>query len=208
MWRIRSSVAASRPRAFTPRPIDDRGLSKTYSAPCAAANSHSSRYSSSSASEFGVHSRPCSNSARARARTVATVVAKLPWLPRNLPCDSGRNPSRDTLQCTPPICCSSPICRPSNVVALVQTPTCIPAWRNARTTSRKRGWIVGSPPVSVTRSTRHSASRGISTSVICSKSIVAPSRVAETKQCAQCKLQRSSICTNAFRRSPSVVVRK
>jgi hypothetical protein len=47
------------------------------------------------------------------------------------------------------------------VVALVQIPTSIPAARNAPTMAMNSGWIVGSPPVTVTRRTRQPPRRGI-----------------------------------------------
>ena len=62
----------------------------------------------------------------------------------------------------------------------------------------KCGWMVGSPPVSVTRSTRQAFSLGISRLVMSSYRIDWPALVADTKQCAQCRLHRSSICTSAF----------
>ena len=155
-----------------------------------------------------MHSSPCSSPAAASLRTVATVTAKLSRSPRNRPCDSARNPSSETFACTPPMPASSLICASVSVVALVQKPTCIPAPRKARTIPVKRGWMVGSPPVSVTRSTRQAFSLGISRLVMSSYGIDWPALVADTKQCAQCRLHRSSICTSAFLVPPSAVVRK
>ena len=103
---------------------------------------------------------------------------------------------------------NSAICTPDSVVALVHTPTSISAARNARTTSKNCGWIVGSPPVSVIRRTRHSTSRGMTFPTTSGKGMNAPSFVAETKQCAQRRLHRSSICTSALRYGASIVVRK
>ena len=91
------------------------------------------------------------------------------------------------------------ICASSSVVALVQMPTSIPASRNARTTSKKPGWMVGSPPVSVTRWTRQSVSLGITVLSMSTNGMKAPRGVADTKQWAHRRLQRSSICTSAFR---------
>ena len=155
-----------------------------------------------------MHSSPCSSPAAASLRTVATVTAKLSRSPRNRPCDSARNPSSETFACTPPMPANSLICASVSVVALVQNPTCIPAPRSACTIPVKRGWMVGSPPVSVTRSTRQAFSLGISRPVMSSYGIDSPALVADTKQCAQCRLHRSSICTSAFLVPPSAVVRK
>lgn len=69
-YHVRAAGCAPSPPAHR----DDSGFSRTYSTPSWTANSHSSRYSRSSASEFGVHSRPWSSPAAASAGTVATVT--------------------------------------------------------------------------------------------------------------------------------------
>jgi hypothetical protein len=86
------------PLPLTSRPMADSGFSSTYSGPLSTANAHSSAYSASSAKLLGVHSSPCSSPAWASLRTVLTVTWKEARLPRKRPCDSARNPSRDTLR--------------------------------------------------------------------------------------------------------------
>ena len=72
-----------------------------------------------------------------------------------------------------------------SVVPFVQIPTAIPAARKARTTPVNCGWMVGSPPVSVTRLTLHSESLGIRVSRMSPYGITLPALLADTKQWAQ-----------------------
>ena len=122
IWLITSSGAASLPRLLTPRPNDDSGFMSTYLAPISMANLHRSANSPSRVSELGVDSSPCSSPASANFRVVSTVVSNDLVLPRNLPCDCARKPSKLTLMCTPSFARNS-ICSSVARVAFEQTPT-------------------------------------------------------------------------------------
>src|SRR6266511_508890 len=87
-------------------------------------------------------------------------------------------------------------------------PTAKSALTPASEISRRSGCTKGSPPVRVNCSTRARRSRGITVSRISLALRSALSRVDETKQCAQWRLQRSVIWSNAFLPVPPAAVRK
>jgi hypothetical protein len=74
------------------------------------------------------------------------------------------------------------ICASVSVVPFVQIPTFIPAARNERTIGMNSGWIVGSPPVNVTRFALQADSLEMSVSRMPLSGITLPTLMADTKQ--------------------------